>query len=62
MNFLVQLTSRLSRGQPDPHQSKKFMFMWLFSSEEALGMVSGMLLEKAADLIEHSVVFKDHCV
>ena len=30
INFFVRLTGRLSRGQFDPHQSKKFMFMCLF--------------------------------
>ena len=29
ITFLVWSTGRLSRGQPDPHQSKKFMFMCL---------------------------------
>ena len=30
LNFFVRLTGRLSRCQPDPHQSTKFMFMCLF--------------------------------
>ena len=29
MNLFVQLTGWLSQGQPDPHQSKRFMFMCL---------------------------------
>ena len=28
--FFVRLTGRLSQGQPDPDQRKKFMFMCLF--------------------------------
>ena len=32
-NFLVRLTGWLPRGQPDPHQCKKFLFMCLFSSK-----------------------------
>ena len=30
MNSFVRLTGRLSRGQPDPHQSKSLCFMCLF--------------------------------
>ena len=30
MNLFLRLTGRLSQGQPDPDQSKKFMLMCLF--------------------------------
>ena len=30
INFFVRLTGRLSQGQPDPDQSKMFIFMCLF--------------------------------
>ena len=33
INFSVRSTGRLSRGQPDPHQSRKFVFVCLSSSD-----------------------------
>ena len=35
INSFVQFIGRLSQGQPDPHQSKKFMFMFPLPSLRA---------------------------